>query len=188
MTIEERRNLLVKNLQSLVNKQSNPPRDMDKVIYNTTQKSTVLFYGFKSKEIDKLQSKFKLDSDTMEAIRVAPFLKDGGSAGFIDTQIELNLQGDLSKTLQEYQKIVGTVFKDDEYSYLVLIRVKVKIDFKIKSKKIEIEECHHVFLFFKSCTTHIEFEKLAYTPSEINTIRESAKYKAALEIKKNIQV
>jgi hypothetical protein len=99
--MEERRNLLVKNLQSLVNKQSNPPRDMNKVIYNSTEKSTVLFYGFKSKEIHKLQSKFKLDSDTMEAIRVAPFLKDGGSAGFIDTQIELNLKGDLSKTLQE---------------------------------------------------------------------------------------
>ena len=121
---------------------------MNRVIHDTIPKAEVIFYGFKTKEIKKLQNKFKLNDATINDLKIAPFLSDGGSIGFMFNKIELDLKGDLSKKFNEYHRTVGTVFKDGDYSYFTLIKVKVQINLNIKSKRIEYEDCHTCFFIF----------------------------------------
>ena len=125
MTLEERKDILVKALKGKISQSVFPHRGMDQVIYSTVPKAKVLFYGFKTSDIKKMHKKFNLTNDATGAIMIAPYLKDGGSVGFINSEIELELYGDLSNTLNEYQKTIGTVFKDEDNSYLALIDINV---------------------------------------------------------------
>jgi len=187
ITIQERRNILVKALKSHVTSSLNPPKNMNDVIHSAIPKSTVIFYGFKSKEIKTLQNKFRLSNEVMEEIKVAPLLKDGGAVGLVDSHVEIDFKKDLDGQYNEYSKTIGTAFKDGDYIYLALIDVKVQINLKIKQNRIEYEECHTTFLFFKSCTTHIRFENIAFTTNEINTLKQAEQYYASLEVSKHLK-
>ena len=183
LNMEERKEILVNALTKEIKDSIPPPPKVKEVLRKANPKSTVLFYSFKNKDIHKLQNKFNLKHEIMNSIKIAPFLQDGGSIGFIDNEEELLLNGTLSGGFRDYQKTVGTVFKEGDNSFFTLIKVKVRLELTARTKKIEYEDCHHTFLFFKSCDTKIKFETLKYSANDIYMIKLASKYYAAEEIK-----